>query len=364
MRKILIAVVIGIVVMSSILLAVLYGVSDLLPVRPLERVDTGGNKYSVLSKSDRTQAVFGSVALARTDTPKLIVIGPSTVQSGFVQEDWAEVAPCYEFHNFGVGGLTPSETLRLFLHHIEAEVSPQAAKRSVVIIGASYSVVSDYYEKFPNYIESEEKDLLPFYFLSGFDWSGWPVSYAKKMSPAMFFVRTQLPGIIDRGIKAMILTPRPEPAAPPSIAAPPQTVHFTEQMKRETMHIWDDIYMEGKKTISERQFRYLVDLIEYIHAAGFHIVVVYMPLPKWHSEASLYDHLLHKRLNNLMSTKLANLASIEYVDLHDDFGEAEFSDSAHINRAGAKAISRLIASRVTLFREGDGRCHDNNPTGD
>jgi len=333
------------------LMIVLYWVSSFPSAQQLERVDTPSNKHSILSKNEAVQAVFGSVALARTEKPKLITLGPSTVREGFFQEDWAEIASNYEYHNFGVGSLNPEQTVRLF-KHIKAEIKPQIAKKSIIIVGASYPVFSDS-RLLENYIEMEESKLLSFYALGGFNWASWPVSYAKRISPALFFVREQLFDSIDRLIKEVMLVSNPKPAV--KIVTPPVNAPIVDLQKRKAaMYTWDIEIMGGKNDISERQFNYFINLIECIHDAGFSVIVVDMPLPRWHRDASHYDKIFQNRLNNLMTSNFANIPNIEFINIHDDLDEVDFKDSAHSNRSGAKAIARLIKSRSLLLKRANG----------
>lgn len=316
-------------------------------IHHLHILDTGKhNQSNVLNKSEARLAVFGTSALSYTTKPKLILMGASVVREGLRPEDWRQYASNIEIHNVGVGSAN-FLALQTLWTHLEKSIDKSVAQRSTVVIGVVYSMISNNVD---NYINREDGRLNPLYLL-GIRWWGtdsiW--RFIKLQTYRYFALDEYLKAerqyllsyfnlIMQRRNAREFIVPIEKPVVIVKKIVP--TDHKAI-MKRWIDEIMRDTHLRNK------HFELLTSLIHRIRQAGFKVMVVSMPLPTWHRDKSPTDAAFCQRLNLLMKDLITKDKNIFYLDVHKEFKDNEFRDSAHLSRAAAKRMSLKLYKELS-----------------
>jgi hypothetical protein len=101
------------------------------------------------------------------------------------------------------------------------------------------------------------------------------------------------------------------------------------------------------KRLDDVQFDLLVQVAKKIHSAGARMVIVDLPLGKWHFENSRLLKLYEKQKLHYF-TQIETLFGdrFTYFDLLNALNEADFYDTAHIYKASAKKFSASFVNSL------------------
>jgi hypothetical protein len=120
----------------------------------------------------------------------------------------------------------------------------------------------------------------------------------------------------------------------------------SEAEKDAALKYWRE-QMHSDGPIAEEQFEVLRKLIDKILDQGSKVVLVDLPLPRWHAQRSPFypDYLRHK---NLLLAGLRGRGGIAYLEMADHDGDLEFSDEVHpkpsVTPQWAERIAALIGT--------------------
>jgi hypothetical protein len=105
--------------------------------------------------------------------------------------------------------------------------------------------------------------------------------------------------------------------------------------------------MHSDGPIAEEQFSVLRGLIDRILAQGSRVVLVDLPIPRWHAQRSPFyqDYLRHK---NMLVSDLGGRDGFAYLELTGLNGDLEFSDEVHpkprVTRQWAARVAGIIGA--------------------
>jgi hypothetical protein len=118
----------------------------------------------------------------------------------------------------------------------------------------------------------------------------------------------------------------------------------SEADKDAAMNYWRD-QMHSDGTIDEEQFIVLRNLIGRAVARGSSVVLVDLPIPRWHAERSPFypSYLMHR--NDLLSALEGN-QKFTYLEMADHDSDLDFSDEVHpkprVSEQWAARVAALI----------------------
>jgi hypothetical protein len=106
------------------------------------------------------------------------------------------------------------------------------------------------------------------------------------------------------------------------------TVTMDDAAKQRTLQQWREEIGMPNGQLREEQFEVLVSTIRALAARGARIVLIDLPLPRWHRDGSPYLADYRARLGASLA-RLADLPNVSYHDMEGRFPDSEFYDEVH-----------------------------------
>jgi hypothetical protein len=94
------------------------------------------------------------------------------------------------------------------------------------------------------------------------------------------------------------------------------------------MHWLTDYIGQPDHMLPAEQFLRLTGLIQKASHAGFHVVVVSLPMPSWHLAESPFHSQYQKRLRDALGI-FSDAEGVRFVDLSASIPDDKFRDSVH-----------------------------------
>ena len=126
-----------------------------------------------------------------------------------------------------------------------------------------------------------------------------------------------------------------------------ETIVMSEAEKQKALEYWDES-MGHKGEISGAQVGVLKETIETLLNGGEKVVLVDLPIPAWHRDASPYQRGYREALNHLLQRfdDRPNFTSMSMDDLDDNL---DYSDEVHAKRHLAEVWSARLATALDSF---------------
>ncbi len=328
--------------------AVLLGLSYLL-VPPLNQ--EGGLDSSLAASTifmTDPKYVFLNRAAVRPDTPRIIFVGASNTGVGFKRREVQPLLPNVEVDNLSVGGSNMTQIAQIVDLAQELQ-SPAARGRTTFVIGMWYGTfVQDRFRWDTPDRHAGDTDIDIERYRYGFyrrtDDGSKPLLPPGELALGVILIHPYL--VFDELSRraSKELRDRLFGRATSRTDAERNASIVSEADKEAALKYWRD-QMHSDGPIAEEQFVVLRNLIDRILAQGSRVVLVDLPIPRWHEERSpLYqEYLSHKR--SLVSD-LAGRAGFAYLEMTDLNSDLEFADEVHpkprITRQWAARVVRLI----------------------
>jgi hypothetical protein len=294
--------------------------------------------------------VFLNRAALRPDAPRIIFVGASNTAVGFKQREVQALLPNAEVDNLSVGGSNMTQIAQI-VDLVQDLQSPSARHRATFVIGMWYGTfaqdrfrwdtpdrhagdtdidIERYRYGFYRRTENGPIQVLPSEDL--------PLGVA-LIHPYLVFdelARRASKELRDRLFgRAASRTDAERNASVVSAADQDAALKYW----REQMH--------SDGPIAEEQFSVLRNLIDKILAQGSRVVLVDLPIPRWHAARSpLYeDYLRHKKM---LLSNLGGRDGFAYLEMTDLNSDLEFSDEVHpkprVTRQWAARVAGIIGT--------------------
>jgi hypothetical protein len=118
-------------------------------------------------------------------------------------------------------------------------------------------------------------------------------------------------------------------------------ISLTPQQKAEALRL----RTQGLGTVQPVNFAYLESMARKISANGDELVLLDLPLPKWHRDgAPAFTEF--RAIEGPKFAALTQIPGVHYVDLAESLTDDDFYDSVHPKPAAADHLAGLIASRL------------------
>jgi hypothetical protein len=294
--------------------------------------------------------VFLNRAALRPDAPRIVLVGASNTAVGFKQREVQALLPNAEVDNLSVGGSNMTQIAEI-VDLVQDLQSSAARHRTTFVIGMWYGTfaqdrfrwdtpdrhagdtdidIERYRYGFYRRGENGPKQILPSEDL--------PLGVA-LIRPYLVF--DELSRRASKELRDLLFG-RP---APRTDAERDASVVSAEG-KEAALKYWRE-QMHSDGPIAEEQFSVLRNLIDRILAQGSRVVLVDLPIPRWHAERSPFyqDYLRHKKILLSDLGGRDGFAYLEMIDLNEDL---EFSDEVHpkprVTRQWAARIAGVIGT--------------------
>jgi hypothetical protein len=281
-----------------------------------------------------------------TASPKLLVLGASNSLVGFKQRELAPLLPDREVHNLSVGGSNVTQLAQIVDLVREVQTPAQRA-RSTFVLGLWYGVfasdqarwntpdrhagdtdidIERYRYGFCRRSEGGAVPLLPPRYLR---------TGAALIHP--YLVADQLARDVTQSLRERLQ------GKPPKLTDRERNARVvSEPERRRHLAFWRS-YMGDVDRLSEASFERLLGLVDTIVADGGRVVLVDMPIPRWHAQGSRLHADYKQRMASLLP-ELEARPGVAVLRLSGD-DDDDFSDEVHpkprVTARWAQALAAL-----------------------
>jgi len=290
--------------------------------------------------------VFMARGRLATDAEKLIVIGASNSLVGFRQTELAPLLPDREVHNLSVGGSNITQLEQIVELAREVQTPAQRA-RATYVLGLWYGVfASDEARWYTPDRHAGDTDIDIERYRYGFcrrtaD-GAVPLLPPQQLRAGAALIHPYL--VADQLARDLTQTVRERLQGKPAkmTNAERNARVVTEPERTKYLAFWRS-YMGSVDSLSSAAFARLEHLVDTIRADGGRVVLVDMPIPRWHAQGSP----LHADYARRMAVLLPELDAREGVAVLRLSGDADedFSDEVHpkprVTARWAEALAAL-----------------------
>jgi hypothetical protein len=294
--------------------------------------------------------VFLNRAALRPDLPRIVFVGASNSSVGFKQREVQPLMSGMEVDNLSVNGSNITQVAQA-VDLIQDLQDSEARKRTTFVVGIWYGMftqdrfrwdtpdrhkgdtdidIERYRYGFYRRTADGPRQILP----------------AKELSIGVTLIHPYLAFDQISRLASKALRDRLFGRAPTRTDAERNASVVSETEKEAALKYWHE-QMHSDGPIAEEQFVVLRNLIAKILDQGSRVVLVDLPLPRWHEQRSPFypDYLRHKKS---LLAELQGRDGIAYLEMTDHDGDFEFSDEVHpkprITPLWAERIAAVIGT--------------------
>jgi hypothetical protein len=301
--------------------------------------------------STQTKYLFFSRGALMKPQPRVLIVGASNANVGLRPHQVQTNVPCALVNNLAVGNANVTEAQQT-VELVHVVQSPEARLQNTFVFGIWYGVFSDSKDRWPTSSrEGPVTDIETELYRYGF--------YRRTPEgPYSLFPPAWLP-FEDALIRPLIVT---ESIARRSTVklrgyffqrprtrteAEREAAHFSPEERREAAAYWYNL-LGRKDDISGEQFADFENMIAHLLDAHERVIVVDLPLPRWHQETSVFDQKYRKRLPGLLK-KFAGREGFAFTDISglsadDDEYFDEVHPKLHLAKIWAERVGETIRS--------------------
>jgi hypothetical protein len=294
--------------------------------------------------------VFLNRGAVRPDANRIVFVGASNTVVGFKQREVQRLVPSSEVDNLSVGGSNMTQVAQI-VDLVQELQDPAARRRTTFVIGMWYGMfVPDSFRWGTADRHAGDTDIDIERYRYGFylrsDSGPRQVVPPEELPIGVMLIHPYL--VLDelsrRAGKSFhrLLLGNP----PRRTDAERDATVVSEADRVLALTYWRE-QMHSDGPMSEEQFLVLRDLIARILAQGSKVVLVDLPIPRWHAERSPFyaNYLSHKK--TLVST-LQGKAGFSYLEMADLNDDLDFSDEVHPK----PRVTPLWATQVAALLQG------------
>lgn len=291
---------------------------------------------------DPRYVLMGRKTLADV-SKKIILIGASTVRAGFRPNKLASQFPDYDIHNLSIGASNFTE-IKQVMELAHETISKKVRHETIYVIGIWYGGLIDDKLHWENGKTDLDIEKLRFGLYQTVEGEIKP-KYSpiitsiliKILRPFLFIDRLIYVNIntliIELKYKGMLLLKgaRFEGAAPFNKEVDLNLVVVDEVEKRRALKYWADHLGNNvnDSSLFVEQLTVLNDMVKFLKENGGKLVLVDLPIPKWHADRSLYFHEYQKRKLPYIK-KITSHDQVSYINLQNELNDNnDYYDSAH-----------------------------------
>lgn len=323
------------------------------------------------------RAIFFTPDLAKSEHAMIAIIGASAAQEGFQPAKVKEEAPDLLVHNLSMGGANITEADQIIDIAIKATPS-QIVRRSILVLAVSYPMFVPDNKRWSDPVFVPPDAIAEGKILT--DVQREALRCASICDPSSPLFRRAPESLISFSRDRYALYLRLVPRLPSHLTDPvlkwnlwrydPRRKPESKRTKKSSVNAVntpDEPYLvmahrqmdfltkymgEPEGVLHSEQFDKLRALIDKANGAGFHVVVVDMPLPSWHREKSPFFVPYEAKLQDVLANYLS-AGTIDFVSLVDVMPDEEFRDSIHPKAEAANHWARILVDRLRALHRFD-----------
>ncbi len=131
------------------------------------------------------------------------------------------------------------------------------------------------------------------------------------------------------------------------------TYHLNSQEMADSIKSWE-IYMGPIAEWKEDNFMQIIKLAQTVTSKQSRLVILDLPLPKWHRDASPYFQLYEIRKSRFID-EIKGMPNVTFSSLQNSLADEDFYDSGHPRPKDAiklaRAAAKIIAPALELTTE-------------
>ena len=330
------------------------GVSALIyPASGTRWIDTEHVK-STLYWTEPKIVAYGLAPLA-SERRKIILLGSSNVREGLRPDHLAEHFPDQEIHNLAIGASNLSQIAEV-VDHVLTVLPPEASERTTFVFGIWYGLFVPDRVRWNSGPTDLDREFLRYGLYTDIGggrvvpvYEGYLAELSQFLLRPFLFLSTQTRRLKDTVVswigplKTTVKRAlgRPVGEARRVTGDARDTAVVTPERRQRYMEFYRK-YLGPVESYSDEQFRVLADILGKLSARGAQVLVVDLPLPKWHVEVTPYM----AKYQDLRSEHLMPLwadPQLSYIDLSGRFPDESFYDATHPRPRLTSAWSQALA---------------------
>lgn len=278
---------------------------------------------------------------------KVIMVGASNTGLGLKQGDVQALLPCAKVSNLAIGSANITEVRQMI--DLVHDVQDAAARRSdTFVIGIWFGMFVDTELLWPGAERQRgDTDLDIERYRYGF-YRRTPDGPVAMLPPGWLHIGVTLIRpylLLEKAARwAKLELRRALPGQPQELTdADREARVFSAGEKAEALAHWRSV-MGGDRPISQAQVALLQDTIEHLLQSGEKVVLVDLPIPVWHRDASPYQPGYVRQVQGPVFDRFAGrpgFASLKMADLDADL---DYSDEVHAKPRLAKVWAGRLAN--------------------
>jgi hypothetical protein len=286
---------------------------------------------------------------------RLLVLGASNAMVGFKPAELAPLVPGREVHNLSVGGSNITQVGQV-AELVREVQSPPARARDVYVLGLWYGIFASNQARWhtPDR-EAGDTDLDIERYRYGFfrrtESGPRAVVPAELLGTAALLVHPFL--ALDQTTRRVAEIARGRlPGKATKLTDAQRNARVVSESERRTMHRFWRRYMGDVEELDEAAWRELSRVIDEIRAGGARVVLVDLPIPRWHREGSLLAADYRRRFD-AMAPSLEARPGVQVVSLANADGDDDFSDEVHPKPRVTAHWARSLADALSTPDQGE-----------
>jgi hypothetical protein len=317
---------------------------------PREDMDRPLDAERASSSLFMTQPKYVFMARSRlnTVTDKAILLGASNMLVGFQQAQVQALVPRMEVHNLAVGGSNITQVSQI-VDLVREIQTPEARRHNTYVFGLWYGLFADdrarWYTPDRHAGDTDidiERYRYGFYRRTA--GGAEPLLPPRYLQAGVTLIHPYL--VLDRTARDLTRSLRDFMAArPPAITdAQRNAIVLSDDQRRDYLAFWRD-YMGSPAALSEAPFQTLVRMIDGILAEGGRVVLVDMPIPRWHAAGSPLAADYRRHADALFAALRARpgvtVLAMTGADADDDFSD-EVHPKPRVTGAWAQRLAAVL----------------------
>jgi hypothetical protein len=291
--------------------------------------------------------VFMARQRLRSSAPKLLLLGASNTMAGFKPRELGPLLPELEVHNLAIGGANLTE-VRQVAELVREVQTPADKRQTTYVIGLWYGLFASdavRWQTPDRHAGDTDIDIERY----RYDFYRRTAEGPRPVVPAPYLGSAEtlvLPYLaLDRLARDLTesLRARLSGKAPKLSDAERNARVIDLDEQRKYLAFWR-AYMGPATRLDEAQLEQLRALVATLSADGSRVVLVDLPIPRWHAEGSSLAADYRERMRRV-APELAALPGVSWLAMadpsHDD--GRQFSDEVHpkprVTRVWAKRLA-------------------------
>ena len=311
-----------------------------------EPIDTA-RAPSTLYVTEPKYVVMSRASLAK-DRPRVIFVGASNTVVGFKQPQVAAALPGIEVDNLGVGGANITEISQV-VDLVEEAETDASRRNTTFVIAVWYGEFAQDEVKWrtPDRVAGDTDINIEQYrygFYHRTDVGPKPLLPISDLPFEIGLIRPYL--VLDEVSRAVTAQLRASLFHVPAARTDQErdAIAVGEPERERDLLYWQD-QMRVKSELSDEQFSVLKATIGRILASGGRVVLVDLPIPRWHSSRSpFYRSYLQRR--DVLLKALQDRPGFRFVDMGAQDNDLDFSDEVHPKPSIAPRWASTIADAL------------------